>query len=822
MRAVLYRYRASLRLNWREWTTLAVLTGVASSFALAAAADARRTDTALPRALAAGRSADVSVSADQGAMGRSAALAYLSEVERLPGVEQSTRTSGVYLDEVAADGSEGKRLSFGSAVGKLIDRPSPGGLDILRLLKGRLPGADRPDEVIVNPELQRVTGWKVGERVRSLRLVRLEGFDKDGNADPKKGTPLDLTIVGVGRMPYELFDSAADRKPQVYLFPPFASAHPESSYYVSSALKVAGGEAEMAKLRSRVEKVAARYGRVQVLFSVRREGLVVVQNSLRPQVLTIWVLAAVLLLAGLLLGAQAIGRQIVSHNSDTPSLLALGMTRRNVGTLVMLHGMTIASGAAMVAVPLAWLSSAFTPLGSTGVVEPSPGVHLDAAILLIGAGIAVLALSVASWVSAMGLARTLNPSAGRTSGSGARAKPSRLVGLVARTGLPPTAVTGSRFALQTGVGRSATPARSVLSSIALALGVIGVAVSFTSSLDHLLGTPREYGWDWDVAGGNPFGPIPDDVVDAVRARPEVSAVAAFAYGNVRIDGRSISAAGIDQIAGTVFPTMNEGRVPQSESDIVLGPLTMKTLGRKLGDRVAVDTGRGIRNMTIVGTATFPSIGNTRTSNTGLGRGAATVASLFPASENPHEGRYNGVFIRIDPKLDREKALSSLRAFFVEQGCTDSGCFFTDGKPTALSGYESLGTLWLPFALALGVVFTISLAHGITTMTRSRRRDLGIMAALGMTRRQAGRVVLWQAGTIIMVALMIGIPFAIVTANGLWGVFSDRLGMQGRPSIPFMHLALLSSAALAGALMVGLTYVPATRRAAAAGLSDAAE
>ncbi len=818
MRAVVYRYRSTLRANWRSFSVLALLVGLALSFALTAAADARRTDTALPRALTSARSADVAVSGDQTAMGRSAALSYLDEIEHLPGVVQSTRIGGVSLAEFSDGGTEGERLAFGSAVGKLIARPGPDSVERLRLLKGRLPATDQPHEVIVNPELQRITGWRIGERVTSLRLVRLEGFDSDGNPDPEKGEPLELTIVGVGRLPSELFDSAAERNPQVYLFPPFAAAHRDSTYYVSSALKVSGDQPKMIGLRSQVERAAARYPGAQVLFSLNQDGRINVQNALRPQVTTIWLLAMVLFLAGLLLGAQAIGRQIFSHNRDTAVLRALGMSSRDVGALVMLHGITIAVVASFVALVFAWLASAFTPLGSTRTVEPSPGLRFDTAVLGTGALVIAMILTAASWFSAMRLTRSSVPGAFDVAGQG---RLSRFVSLLAWAGLPPTAVTGSRFALQPGIGRRATPARSVLCSIALAVALVGAAVSFTSSLNQFLGTPSKYGWDWDVGVANPFGPIPDEAIDALRARPEVAALSALRYGNVRIDGRSIAAFGFDQLDGIVFPTMLDGRIPQGDGDIVLGPLSMRSLGRSIGDRVKVDTGHGKRMMTIVGTATFPSIGNTRTSSAGLGRGAATVASVFPPSWDPAEGRYNGVFLRIDPTLDRATATESLRRFFAEQGCPDSSCLLTDGKPHALNGYESLGAVWLPLAAALGVVFAISLAHGIAMTTKARRRDLAIMAALGLTPRQAGHVVVWQSATIIAAALSIGVPFGIISANVLWGVFCERLGLRPRPSIPVLQLVSLSLVALVSALAVGLAFVPVSRKATRIRLSATA-
>lgn len=822
MTAIWCRYRSSFRSNWRAWATLAALTGVALSLAVAAVSDARRTDSALPRAIEAGRGGDVTVSGNQTAMGRASALTYLDEVERLPQVTQSTRTSGVYLAEVSADGKIGERLSFGSAVGKLIDRPSPNGLELLRILDGRLPATDRADEVVVNPEFRRVTGWDVGDRMTSLRLFRLEDFDGEFNPGPTKGTPLDLTIVGIGRMPYELFDAAEERQPQVYLLPPFSHAYPDSTYYVSSILKVPGGDAAIGDLRSSVETVAARYAGAQVLLSVSRDGRDAVQESIRPQVTAIWLVAAVLGLAAALLSAQAVGRQISQHNRDTAALRALGMSPRDLGVLAMLHGVTIALGASAISVPLSLMSSLFTPLGSTRDIEPSPGLRFDPGATGVGVILIIVALSAASWVSAMRLARSSRPIVdGRATGGEPR-RPSRLVAMLAHTGLPPTVVTGSRFALQAGRQTSTAPVRSVLSSITVAVATVGAALSFASSLDQLLHVPQRYGWNWDVEVSSVFGPVPDEAVEAIRQRPEVAAIAAFAYGNIRIGDQAVAAVSVDQLDGTVFPTMTEGRIPQGESDLVLGALTLRSIGRSIGDRVEVDTGHGSRTMTIVGTATFPSLGQTRTSNMGLGRGAATGGSVFKASDEPGAGIYNGVFVRLDPTLDRAAAIGSLRAFLAEQGCTDSGCFLTDGKPDRLAGYESLGPIWLPFALALGVMFAISLAHGIATTTRARRRELAILSALGLTRRQAGHVAIWQAATIVTTATIIGLPLGIIASNALWGAFSDRLGVRPHPSIPVLQLLVVSLAVAVSAVAVGLAYVPSTRRASASGLAGIAE
>ena len=80
----------------------------------------------------------------------------------------------------------------------------------------------------------------------------------------------------------------------------------------------------------------------------------------------------------------------------------------------------------------------------------------------------------------------------------------------ARAGLPPPAITGVRFALEPGVGRSAVPVRSAILGAILAVTVVVATVTFGSSLNTLVSHPALYGWNWtyDMDGGGGLGDIP--------------------------------------------------------------------------------------------------------------------------------------------------------------------------------------------------------------------------------------------------------------------------------------------------------------------------
>ena len=80
-------------------------------------------------------------------------------------------------------------------------------------------------------------------------------------------------------------------------------------------------------------------------------------------------------------------------------------------------------------------------------------------------------------------------------------------------GLPAPAATGLRFALQPGTETDAVPMRSAIVGAALAAIVLIATVTFGASLDHLVSTPRLYGWNWSYAlsggDGGGGGDIPE-------------------------------------------------------------------------------------------------------------------------------------------------------------------------------------------------------------------------------------------------------------------------------------------------------------------------
>ena len=88
----------------------------------------------------------------------------------------------------------------------------------------------------------------------------------------------------------------------------------------------------------------------------------------------------------------------------------------------------------------------------------------------------------------------------------------------AAIGAPVTAVTGVRYALDPGQGRSSVPVRSAVLGLALSAAAVAGAVTFGANLLHLVNTPRLYGQDWDAAVDLQFSTISRHDFDAIAAR----------------------------------------------------------------------------------------------------------------------------------------------------------------------------------------------------------------------------------------------------------------------------------------------------------------
>jgi ABC-type lipoprotein release transport system permease subunit len=89
----------------------------------------------------------------------------------------------------------------------------------------------------------------------------------------------------------------------------------------------------------------------------------------------------------------------------------------------------------------------------------------------------------------------------------------------------------------------------------------------------------------------------------------------------------------------------------------------------------------------------------------------------------------------------------------------------------------------------------TIAHLLVTSIRRRRRDLAVLKTMGFVRGQVSAAVAWQATTLVLLALFVGLPLGVAGGRWIWQVFADRIGINPDPRVPLLTLALFIPVAL---------------------------
>jgi len=764
MGAVWFVARADLRRRWLGAAALVLLVGVAGGAVLAASAGARRTHSSLARFEegTAGATFEIDVG--------DATPQQIQALRKVPVVEGVGQLRQVALYSEAA-GFLPTAGPVGRSFGRDIDRS--------RLVEGRW--AHGVDELNIGEGLAARLDLQVGDRLPfgSFTQEQIDSGDlENGTFDPH-GPAVDFRVVGIVRRPLDL-GVRGEAGGVVVPTRAFMRAYADRIGSFSGTIlrvRTRNGDADAARISAAAHAI---FGGSDS-FSVQSLGIEGrgARNAIGVTTAGLWVLAAVTAVAGLVAIALAMARRMAGGADEQDALRSLGLRRRQRWAAVAVQSVPIAVGGGLLAAAVAALASPAFPLGVARQAEPEPGFRLDPTVLGLGF------VLVATVVLVVGAVAAVVATAGRTAADARPSMPSRVV---AGASLPPTVATGVGFALERGRGRRAVPVWSTIG--AASLGVLGVvaALSFGSSLQHLVSEPRAYGWNWDYAAfglDHPDDPGPSR--SSLVGNRAVADVATVCYTAVEIAGRPANAWAFQPVAGTIDVPVVAGRAPRGPGEIALGSDLLDGAHRAVGDSVLVVAEGGHARYRIVGRVVMPGIGDPQPL---AGSAVMTVAGL----ERVGGASDSYTLVSATAGSDRAQLVRRLR------GANDTDPLVAT-VPAEIERLRQIDRLPLAIALLTALVAVIALAYTLVVSVRRRGRDLAVLKTLGFTRGQVRAAVAWQATVLMSIGLVIGGALGIVVGRAAWHTVADDLGVATGVTAPVVGYLLLVPVALVLANLV---------------------
>jgi putative ABC transport system permease protein len=288
------------------------------------------------------------------------------------------------------------------------------------------------------------------------------------------------------------------------------------------------------------------------------------------------------------------------------------------------------------------------------------------------------------------------------------------------------------------------------------------------------------------------------VEDVTLAHPDVKAVEMWALASATVRPAGQPATEDDESAflfGVPLPTelygpqMREGRwlLPDDEYAIVLNEQLAGDIGVGVGDWITFDHGvSGETNWRVVGMLLDPIISNT-----------AHVPREVVLRELGSAGKSSVIMIQTvrDDPVSQEAAAKSLRQYLPDNqlDLNPSGIFGADtaNEITAqsLNNFGVILSMLMAMALVIALVGGIALSGSLSLNVIERRREIGVMRAIGASSASIGFMFVGEGLLLGLLSWLIAVPLSIPAGRAM----TEALGLA-------LNSGIVYKFTLSGAIM----------------------
>ncbi|MBN2006837.1 MAG: ABC transporter permease [Anaerolineae bacterium] len=310
-------------------------------------------------------------------------------------------------------------------------------------------------------------------------------------------------------------------------------------------------------------------------------------------------------------------------------------------------------------------------------------------------------------------------------------------------------------------GRAAITASAMMIGLATVIALVGmissVRTAFMRYLELSLGADFILMPSSFILGGGNVGASPV-LATAIRAVPGIDKVTTLRLGLTTVNGAQLQIIGIDpatypEVAGLEF-SAGESKAAYAalgaERALIVNGIFSMQSGAKIGDVLTLQTPEGERDYRVVGV--------------GLDYLNAKLATAYISQANLEQDFHQNsdLLLMADTEAGADAAvvrrtLEKMVAAYPAFSLVDWQSFRQSQEQIFTSAMSMLYFLMVMFALPALIAMVNTLAINVI----ERTREIGMLRAVGSTRRQIGRMI--QAESLLLSAA--GVAFGIL--GGLW-------------------------------------------------------
>jgi len=116
-------------------------------------------------------------------------------------------------------------------------------------------------------------------------------------------------------------------------------------------------------------------------------------------------------------------------------------------------------------------------------------------------------------------------------------------------------------------------------------------------------------------------------------------------------------------------------------------------------------------------------------------------------------------------------------------------------PTSLVNFGEAVNFPLILGFMLALFGAATLLHLLVVSISRRRREIGLLKSLGLVNNQVGAAVCWQASTVAMVGIVVGVPLGVALGQVAWKAFAINLGAVPVSTVPAWLIVVLAAGVL---------------------------